>query len=171
MFTSLGELYQRMLDRKKFTQYVANIEHLAEVQRELPQDLKLRIFLCKYNGEFVGGQAVSAVGNTGIDLIAALSDKDIDLKLKSTYLFEWHTIKWLKENGLQYLDLRGYNPEKYPGPSYYKEGLSGDIISFLGIYEYRDNLINSIIIGFGKLIKTASQNLKLLFKKSQNYFS
>jgi lipid II:glycine glycyltransferase (peptidoglycan interpeptide bridge formation enzyme) len=171
MFNSLSELYQRMLDRKKFTQYVANIKHLAEVQRELPQNLKMRTFLCKYNGEFVGGQAVSVIGNTGIDLIAAISDKDIDLKLKSTYLFEWHTIKWLKENGFQFLDLRGYDPDKYPGPSYYKAGLSGDIVSFLGIYECHDNLINSIIIGIGKSIKTASRYLKRLFKKSQNLFS
>ena len=171
MFNSLGELYQRMLDRKKFTQYVANIEHLAEVQRELPPNLKMRIFLCQYDGELVGGQAVSAIGNTGIDHIAAISDKDIDMKLKSTYLFEWQTIKWLKENGFQYLDLRGYNPEKYPGPSYYKEGLSGDIVNFLGIYECCDNLINSFVIGLGKLIRNASQYLKSLYKKSQNLAS
>jgi hypothetical protein len=153
MFNSLCKIYKEMLARKRFNQHVANINLLIETQKKLPDKLKMRIFLCHLNGDIVAGQAVSVLGNTGMDVIAAISNNDISQDLRSTYLFEWQTINWLKENGFEYLDLRGYDSEKYPGPSYYKAGLGGEIIKYIGIFECSDNLLSQIIVQTGKFIR------------------
>jgi len=164
IFNVLCNIYEEMLSRKGFTEHIADIKQLAEVQKRLPADLKMRIFICQRNGDFIGGQAVSALGNTAIDIIAAISNNDISQKLKSTYLFEWMTIKHMKENGFKFLDLRGYDPERYPGPSYYKAGLGGDIVKYLGIFECSDNLLSSIIVHTGKFVRI----IKNLLSKSRN---
>ena len=153
MFNSLCSIYEEMLNRKKFKQHIANLELLKITQKTLPDNLKMVIFLCHLNGEIISGQAVSALGDTGIDIIAAITNKDISQNLRSTYLFEWQTIRWLKENGFNFLDLRGYDLKKYPGPSYYKAGLGGNVINYIGIFECSNSLLSHIIVQIGKFIR------------------
>ncbi len=160
MFGILCELYREMLARKKFTQHVENIEQLAEVQRRLPPSMKMMVFLCRHEGEFVGGQAISVLGDTAIGLISATSNKDIELKLRSTYLCDWTAIQWLKEQGFAAFDLRGYDPEKYPGPSSYKAGFGGDIVRFLGVFERSENLLSSAIVIGGKAVAKLSGQVR-----------
>jgi hypothetical protein len=156
MFGALCELYHEMVTRKGFTDLLEDTAQLAEVQRRLPPAMKMRVFLCRHDGEIVGGQAISALGNAAIGLISATSNKDVELKLRSTYLCDWTAIQWLKEQGFAGFDLRGYDPDKYPGPSAYKAGLGGDIASLLGIFERSDGLKSSAVVRGGKAVSRLS---------------
>lgn len=159
MFAALCELYQEMLSRKKFTELVEDTALLAEVQRRLSPSMKMRVFLCRYEGEIVGGQAISALGNTGVGLISATSDKDVELKLRSTYLCDWTAIQWLKQEGFAAFDLRGYDPEKYPGPSAYKAGFGGDVATLLGIFERSGSRLSSAMVLCGKAVTKLSTQI------------
>jgi len=160
MFEILCGLYREMLVRKKFTQHVEDTKQLAEIQRLLPPAMKMRLFLCRHEGEIVGGQAISALGDTAIGLISVTGNKDVELKLRSTYLCDWTAIRWLKEQGFAAFDLRGYDPEKYPGPSSYKAGFRGDIVRMLGIFERSDSVLSSAIVIGGKTAAKLSGRIR-----------
>jgi len=171
MLNSLSEIYKDMVTRKRFHSYIENMERLKKIQKELPQNLKMRIFLCQYKGEFVSGQLVTTLGNTAMSIIAATSNKDIELKLRSTYFSDWQVIKWMKEEGFKYFGFRGYDPVKYPGPSYYKAGIGGNIVSFLDIFEYCNNFLSLIIINIAKLIVFLKEDAKSRVRKYRNRLS
>ena len=170
MFDSLCKLYKKMLKRKRFSLYVENIDELKQIQSELPSSLKMKIFLCQHEGEFVSGQAITTLGNTAMGLISATSNKDVELKLGSSYLFDWEAIKWMKEKGYKYYDLHGYDPVKYPGPSYYKEGVGGDCVSYLDTFESVDNLLSLVIVKSAKFMVSVRENIKTMVKKCRNVF-
>ena len=68
----------------------------------------------------------------------------------TSYLLHWRIITWLKEHGYRYYDLRGYEPEKYPGVSQFKAGLSGEDVRFMGTYETYEYMISLIVVRFGE---------------------
>jgi hypothetical protein len=171
LFSSLCKIYKEMVNRKKFSHYVQDVNLLENIQKQLPEKLKMRTFLCQSNGEYVGGIAASVLGNTGLGIFSASSNKDLELKLKAPYLVEWKAINWLKDRKVTYWDLRGYDPKKYPGPSYYKAGLCGDIVHFLGIFESCENMLSLFVVRVGKFIINTKNNIELILRKSQHIFS
>jgi lipid II:glycine glycyltransferase (peptidoglycan interpeptide bridge formation enzyme) len=165
----LRELYREMLGRKKFTFHLADLDQLLETQRNLPEALKMKIFLCKHNEVYIGGQLLSVIGNTGIAIIAAICDNSLEFKHGISHFFEWDTIRWLKEKGFAQYNLNGYDPERYPGPSHYKEGLSGEIVSYLGMYEASRSSLTSLLVFIGRLMNTAVDQAKALFCKLRSF--
>jgi lipid II:glycine glycyltransferase (peptidoglycan interpeptide bridge formation enzyme) len=153
MFQSLSMLYQDMLSRKKFKEYVADMNKYAEVQKILPEKLKMKIFLCYYKGEVVAGEAVPLLGDTGMYLLSATSTKSVDLNLYAAYLVQWKIIEWLKQNGFRYYDLRGGVEGDMPGVKFFKSGLSGDEILYLGSYENHNNKVSYLTVRTGELLQ------------------
>ncbi|UCG84999.1 MAG: GNAT family N-acetyltransferase [Gemmatimonadota bacterium] len=163
-FNCLCDVYREMLDRKQFTFQLADLEQLQEAECRSPQCCKLRVFLCKCRGEVIGGVAISMLGDTAVEIFKATSNKDNEQNLRSTFLFDWHAVKWLKEHGYKYLDLRGYDPSKYPGPSQYKAGMGGEVVTFLGIYERCDSFLTAQVMKVGKYLHSTFPNMKLVQK-------
>jgi lipid II:glycine glycyltransferase (peptidoglycan interpeptide bridge formation enzyme) len=149
-----------MVQRKKYSRYVADSKLLTAVQNDLPSDLKMRVFLGSHNNKAIGAIALSSIGDTAMPIISAITQESIDKKLYVSYLLHWKMIIWLKENGLKYLDLRGYSPKGYRGPSFFKEGLRGEDFRFMGTYEAIGSHASKIMVRFGEWIDLSLQNIR-----------
>ena len=77
-------------------------------------------------------------------------------------------IFWLKENEYEYYDLRGYNPEKYPGPSLFKYGFRGDDVFFIGTYEKYKRNMSFFIVRIGEYADILLQEIKSYINDIKN---
>jgi hypothetical protein len=127
-FATFLKMYDKTVSRKRF-KTSTNVHQFAEMQRNLPKDQCMRIFLCYREGIPLAGLVGAAIGDTGIYLHGATSDEG--LTLKGAYLLQWRMIRWLKENGIRYYNLGGINPETNPGVYHFKKGLSGQDALYL----------------------------------------
>jgi hypothetical protein len=152
MIATFTRIYREMVRRKQFQSLGSNPKELVKVQCNLPEHAKMMVFLCKHQGEIIGGQLLSVLGNTGIKLLAAISDSSLEFKHGISHYYEMRTVEWLKQNGFACYNLNGYDPERYPGPSRYKAGIGGEVAVYLGNFEGNRNRINSVIIGSWKII-------------------
>jgi lipid II:glycine glycyltransferase (peptidoglycan interpeptide bridge formation enzyme) len=165
MFQSLSMLYHDMVSRKGFKEYVADMSKYANMQKSLPEKLKLKIFLCYYQGEIVAGRTVALLGDTSMALLAATSTKSIELNLHAAYLLQWKTIEWLKQNGFRYFDLRGGVDGDMPGVKSFKKGLSGDEIFYLGSYENHHSKMSYFVVRAGEFLQDLNKIKKRLFSR------
>ncbi len=165
MFQSFSMLYHDMHSRKGFKKYVADMSTYANIQRSLPEKLKMKIFLCYYRGEVVAGEAVPLLGDTGMYLMSATSTKSIELNLYAAYLVQWKIIEWLKQNGFKYYDLRGGVEGNMPGVKFFKSGLSGDEIFYLGSYENHNNKVSYLVVRTGEFLQDMNNMKSRLFAK------
>lgn len=130
LFRAFTDLYHEMYSRKQIVGYNPDVDRYRDVQENLCDHLKFVVLLCKYEGEAVAANVVSALGDTGMYVFGATSDRAISENLRASYLLHWRTIQWLKERGFRWYDMRGYDPERHPGISQFKAGLNGGIIKF-----------------------------------------
>jgi hypothetical protein len=122
LFADFIGLYQALLERKKF-QEPNDINEFRMIQRDLPPEFKMRIFLCRSDGISSAGVICATIGETGIYLFGATNDQG--MANKGSYLLQWKAIQWMKENGCRYYNLNGINPVINPGSYHFKAGLSG----------------------------------------------
>lgn len=149
LFEIFAKLYLEMLDRKAITGIV-NIAHFKEMQRTLPDALKIRVMICDYEGEPVAGIAVPYLGNTAQNLLAATGDKG--LRLRGSYLLQWRMLEWLKVHGCRWYDLDAVNHDAYPGISQFKMGLAGRLgfeAEYAGQFESCTNSFSHISVKVG----------------------
>jgi len=135
LFKLFIDLYKEMLARKQFTE-PNDIFKFRTMQKSLPIDSKMRIFIATSYGIPTAGAICSLVGQTGVYLFGATSL--IGMKNNGSYLVQWKIIQWLKEMGAFFYDLNGINPERNPGTWKFKDGLSGRNgrdLSFVGQFE------------------------------------
>lgn len=122
LFVEFIGIYRDLLRRKKFPE-PNDINEFRMIQRELPNEFKMRIFLIRSNGFSSTGAICSAIGDTGVYLFGASNDQG--MANKGSYLAQWKAIQWMKNNGCRYYNLYGINPIKNPGTYHFKAGLSG----------------------------------------------
>ena len=127
------KLYCDMMARKRFDTTVS-IKDFGEIQKTLPAELKMRVFIASAAGEPVAGIACSFVGDTGIYLLGATNEAA--LKLRAANLLQWEAMKRLKQLGVRHYDLGGIDPEANPGGFHFKSGLSGQDVSQLPAYDF-----------------------------------
>lgn len=111
----------------------------------------VRILLAKYKGEVVAVKMIFIYSNTSMHLFGGTSDKG--RALNASYLIQWEAIKWAMEHGYQYVDLWGIPdeiatilktdqdiPKEKQGGLWgvynFKRGFGGEIVTFLGTYDY-----------------------------------
>ena len=138
-----SDIYKDMWEQKRFNTSV-DIQEFAGICRDLPEGLRAKILICRHQGVPVSSMVCSAMGNTGIYLLGATNE--IGRKTKAAYLLQWTMIKWLKENGFQYYDLGGIDPERNPGVFHFKSGMSGQDVAYATPLEACENLLSSGII-------------------------
>jgi lipid II:glycine glycyltransferase (peptidoglycan interpeptide bridge formation enzyme) len=155
MFDDIVKMYSEMARRKGLND-VTDLEHLRNVQKRLPSDLKLRVVSCRDKGELCAGGIFSAMGNGALYLVGATSNSG--MKSNGSYLVQWAFIQWLKERGGRYYDLNGINPESNPGTYHFKRGLAGKLgqdVELLGKYQVPGNFASDTIVRGGeKLLST-----------------
>ncbi len=146
----LAEL-KEMVERKHFVPRV-NYDQYRIIQKELPDNFKMRIMACEFEAKLVCTIICSAIGNTGLFLFGATANAG--LESYASNLLHWRMIMWLKENGYKWYDLGGINPEENPGTYQFKRGLSGALgqnQTKIGQYDFynnhRANLLSKLIRG------------------------
>ena len=134
------QIYERMWSRKKFDTTV-DVNEFGRLCEDLPAGLKMKILICEHQGQPVSSIVCSAIGNTGIYLLGATHDEG--LNTKGAYLLQWKMIKWLKDNGFQFYDLGGIDPEQNPGVYHFKQGFSGQDVSRIPPLESCEDLLSA----------------------------
>jgi len=142
--------YSEMVSRKKFTPGV-DINEFREIQKDLPEPLKMKIFVCEFKGKPVSSILGSALGNKGIFILGGTNE--VGLKNKASYLTPWLLIEWMKDANLRWCDLSGYNPEKNPGTARFKEGFNGQDVRHVGEFDACSSIKNALIINLGEKIR------------------
>ncbi len=122
MYLIFLKMLQEMISRKKFSSEV-NYEEYREVQRELPEPLKMKIFICNYEERPLSAGVFSAIGETGLYLLGASSNGG--MKMNASNLIHWQVINWLKEKGCHWYDLGGIDPVGNSGVYHFKNGITG----------------------------------------------
>ena len=144
------KIYEQMWQRKRFETTV-NVEEFARIQETLPKAQRMWVLIGKQNNTPVAGIVCSAMGNSGIYLLGATSD--VGLKAKGAYLLQWTMIKWLKENGFQYYDLGGIDPERNLGVYQFKRGFSGREVAYIGPITLCENPFSSLLMRAGDRVR------------------
>jgi lipid II:glycine glycyltransferase (peptidoglycan interpeptide bridge formation enzyme) len=152
-FDAFIEMYQNMLERKKF-EIGIDINQFREMQQNLPSSQKMRIFICLLEGKAVAGAVCSKIGDTGIYLLGATNSNG--LQAKGSYLLQWSIIQWLKAENCQSYDLGGIDPENNPGVYHFKSGISTNEKEQIGIFEACSNVLSRLAVNVRDKIKAGS---------------
>ena len=145
LYDAINSLYEETLARKQFIPGI-DIGKLRVIQNRLPDALKMRIMICEHDNRPVAALVGSALGDTGIEFVAATGR--YGLELGGSYLLRWHMIQWLKEKGCQWYDLGGIDPSGNPGVYQFKHGMAGKNgkeITHLGQFYLADNPISHML--------------------------
>jgi hypothetical protein len=126
-FVLFGSLYGQMVERKGFSP--PNLHQFERIQQRLPEHQRMKILICFEEDAPVAGIVASAIGNTGIYLLGATNEQG--MKCKGAYLLQWRMMLWLKQQGVEFYDLGGINPETNPGVYHFKRGIGGDDIRYI----------------------------------------
>jgi len=150
LFDMFVTIYKDMLLRKKFVE-PNDINEFRSIQKRLPAEFKMKIMLCRHEGNLAAGTIFSALGNTGLYLFGATND--VGMKTNGSYLMQWKYIEWLKDNNFMFYDLNGINPDSNPGTYKFKEGLSGKNgrdVFFIGQFQVCDNSVSRLLVAAGE---------------------
>jgi lipid II:glycine glycyltransferase (peptidoglycan interpeptide bridge formation enzyme) len=140
LYDQFTVLYREMMARKQFDTTV-DIEEFQQIQKRLPETLKMRVFVCSADGQRQNALVVSALGDSAIYLLAATGNAG--LNGRGAYLLQWRAMEWLHQQRIRWYDTGGINQEKNPGGYQFKRGLGGQEISHLGRFELHGNWLSS----------------------------
>jgi hypothetical protein len=147
LYDQFAVLYREMMARKQFETTV-DIEEFRQIQKRLPEALRMQVFVCSTEGQPHNALVVSAFGDSAIYLLAATGDAG--LNGRGAYLLQWRAMEWLHQQGIRWYDTGGINQEKNPGGYQFKSGLGGGECSHLGRFELRDNSLSAAIAQMGE---------------------
>jgi lipid II:glycine glycyltransferase (peptidoglycan interpeptide bridge formation enzyme) len=157
LYGQFAGIYQRMISRKQFDSSV-DIRDFRVIQANLPDELKMRIFICSQDQEPIAALVGTKMGNTGIYLLG--STNEIGMKSKGAYLLQWRMIEWLKEQGCSFYDLGGIDPQNNPGVHHFKSGLGGTEIWHIGEFEFCQNKVSLNLIHFAAQMEGGISKIK-----------
>jgi lipid II:glycine glycyltransferase (peptidoglycan interpeptide bridge formation enzyme) len=163
LYNGFLKMLKETVLRKKFETRI-DYNAYRRIQCELPEFLKLKVFVCNFEGKPVSGGVFSAIGKTGNYLLGATANSG--LRVNGSNLIQWCAIKWFKEKGCLWYDLGGIDPCGNPGVYHFKLGVAGKKgmdVTHIGQFYIGNKLIcyflNSFIdlsnycrLEFGKMI-------------------
>lgn len=135
LFESFGPVYAQMIARKSLP-VSEMFSQFAQIQSRLPEELKMGILLCKSEGALCAGLVWCAMGDTGIELLAATSD--IGAEAGGSHLLRWRLVERFKQLGLLHYNLNGIDPIANPGTYRFKKELAGKTgrdVCYLGKFD------------------------------------
>jgi len=165
LFEIFMRLYDEMLERKKFTSFY-DISKFRTIQTELSESLKMKLMICKYNGEPINGLLWSETGDTGITISSATSNKG--LKYYGAYLLRWQLLKMLKGSGFDFFDQGGIDLEKNPGSYHFKSRFGGQETQHIGQFEICNDSLSLLIIKAAEIAFSKYKLFTVFIKKKLN---
>jgi lipid II:glycine glycyltransferase (peptidoglycan interpeptide bridge formation enzyme) len=157
LYGTFLSLYEEMMGRKRFETSV-DVAEFREIQRDLPEPLKMRILVCRAEGRPVSALVGSAVGDAGIYLLGATNGEGT--KWKGSYVLQWRMIQRLKEQGARWYDLGGINPEGNPGVYHFKKGFSGVDTQEIGQHEYAPSAAARAWVGAAERLQALARRVR-----------
>lgn len=150
LYQEAEKLYLEMIKRKRFHQGI-DVNKLKATQFCLPSFMKMITMICYSNEVPISCLVFSAIGSTGIPILAATSD--FGTNYNGSYLLQWKMLVYLKENGSKYFDLGGIDKEKNPNVYNFKHGMGGVEVHYLDVMDLGSNKIFNVILKRFQLIK------------------
>ena len=150
LYEKAEKLYLEMVKRKKFNQGI-DVNKLKATQLCLPSSMKMISTICYSNDVPISSLVFSAIGYTGIPILAATSD--LGTNYNGSYLLHWQMLVYLKENGSKYFDLGGIDKEKNPNVYNFKHGMGGVEVHYLDVMDLGSNKLFNAILKRFELIK------------------
>jgi hypothetical protein len=153
LFLALAKVYNEMAERKNLLT-INGIDPYRNAQRELAPSEKLTVILCKAEGEIVAGAMFSRLGDCGLDLFRATSNKGI--QNYASYLIQWKVIEHLKRKNSRWYNLHGINPVQNPGGYQFKSQLAGKHgveVQFPGAFECHPNRRTRLLARIGEQLR------------------
>jgi len=153
----LAEVFLRLyreMRRRKDSPQIPDIAYFRDVQRDLPDPLKMRILICKHLGDPVAGLVVSLMGSSALDVFAATGEKGLDLR--GSYLLHWRMLEALKAKNFRWYDLAGINHETHPGTAQFKAGLAGKLgceIDYVGQFKACESTMSNLLVKMGEQLR------------------
>lgn len=149
-FNEAEKLYLEMVKRKKFEEGVS-VNKLKATQSCLPSSMKMISLICYSNDVPINCLVFSAIGSTGIPILAATSDAGANYH--GSYLLHWHMLTYLNEHGFKYFDLGGIDKDKNPTVYNFKHGMGGVDVHYLDVMDFGSNKFFNSILKRAELIK------------------
>ena len=153
LFDALGSIYQEMLGRKRFAD-PADIGLYRKTQQGLSGPQKMTVVLCENSGEPLAGALFSGLGETGLDLFRATSNRGVTSY--GSYLVQWKVVEYLKEHGCREYNLNGINPSRNPGGYQFKSqmaGKNGREVSFVGVFDAYPHAAMRLLATIGERVR------------------
>lgn len=156
-FGLVAEINREMKSRK---QYIAgDAKQLLEVNKDLPENLKLKILLCSHHQDVVAALGWSNIGKVCFPIVGGTGDKA--LRFKASFLLYWQMIRCVKENGFHFFDTAGVNEKRNPGGYFFKKGLAGKDareMGYLGQYDAYNSYPTYVVFKTAMSIREAALN-------------
>lgn len=146
LFERFEGIHAEMVSRKQFTP-TSDVREFRAMQRDLPGNQKMRVFLATSGEGLAAGVVCSRLGDFGVFLHGATSNAG--MATKAAYLLQWRAIEWLKAGGARYYNLHGINPLTNPGTYHFKAGLcgrQGRDLHYLGSYQAASTQAMQLVI-------------------------
>lgn len=113
----------RELEKRKGYATFVDVEEMLKINEDLPDYLKLKIYLCQHEKTPVACLGWWKTGRIGLPLVGGTSDKA--LPINASNMLWWKMIEDYSQNSFWYCDLAGTNPKTNPGVHHFKAGLAG----------------------------------------------
>lgn len=129
--------------------YSQLIKHFSQANIEI----KLKLYQAKYQDQILASALMVYFGHTATYLHGASGNQY--RQLMPNHLLQWQMIQDAQQAGYQLYDFWGIsqtNPQ-WAGISRFKQGFGGQVISFLGAWDYVLNPFHYQLFSFLKLIK------------------
>ncbi len=143
-FSTFVHLYQEMRGRKDFSVDLSP-EFYGQVQKNLTDNEQFLVSIVYKNDQPVAGHVSSILGDTCVYLLGATIAEG--LKNKAAYIAQWSVIQTAKEEGCQFYDLGGIDPDKNPGVYHFKKGMGGEEVTAPGSFEFYPSGLRQILVG------------------------
>ena len=130
-FEILSNFYLDSKERKGFKGL--SIEEFVEPQEKLQDVKKMKIFTAYLNDKPVASLLSTEIGRNSIVLLAASSEEGF--ACGASYLLWYKACVSACENGFDFCDLGGIDPDKNPNVYKFKSRLGGEDQSHIGTYE------------------------------------
>jgi len=127
----LRRLYAACVARKRFQGLEP--DELLAAQNGLADSEKMDILVARLRGEAVGVHLSSSVGQTGIALLAAISDEG--LECYTSFLLWFESLVRAGKKGMKLYDLGGIDPVHNPGVAQFKLRMGGTEAWHIGAME------------------------------------
>lgn len=117
---------------------VRSYEYFVDIYDYLVPQGYAKLFLARYQGEFIAGTLAFKLGQKAWYLYGASSNRERNVM--PNYLLQWTMIKWAKRQGCTMYDFRGVPGQlQENNPLYglyrFKKGFNGDFTEFIGEYD------------------------------------